>query len=209
MIKDKPFNLILPDTKSGGASILILGSTRSGKSTLQNYIFQNYFKQYITAVHTFSPQAHIYDSIKSKTIFCDDYKPELIDATYQINKGTKNHYNFLHIVDDVVGKRQDKTLIKMLTVMRNSNISTIITGQELSIFNNIIRSNINFVFLMYLNSDAAIKKAVESYLRTVFPTSWTMVQCMKAYKELTADHHFILIDNINGQIYRSKIGEYD
>ncbi|NBP02697.1 MAG: hypothetical protein EBU90_21770 [Proteobacteria bacterium] len=200
----KPFHVDLPDDSSG-CSFLLLGSTRSGKSTLQNYIYYRYFSSHICCVHTFSPQARIYTGIKKGTVFCEDYEPKLIEATYEINKKTKNHYKFAHFIDDVVGKRQDPTLIKLLTVMRNSRISALITGQELSIFNNIARSNINFVCLMFLNSDAAIKKAVESYLRTYFPSDMSITDCMKAYKEMTADHHFIFINNLTGEVYRTKL----
>jgi hypothetical protein len=31
------------------------------------------------------------------------------------------------------------------------------------------------------------------------------MDCMRAYKEMTADKHFILIDNIHGTICRTKL----
>lgn len=203
-IPTRPFHLPLPDARSG-CSILLLGSTRSGKTTLQNHIQKEYFPNVMTCVHTWSPQAAIYGELKKKSIFMPDYRPDIINETYQINKACGNRYRFLHIVDDVVGKKNDPMLMKLLTILRNSRISAIITGQELSIFNAICRSNINFVFLGYLNSDMAIKKVVEAYLRTYFPRSYSVMDCMRAYKEMTADKYFILIDNIHGTICRTKL----
>jgi hypothetical protein len=159
----------------------------------------------MTCVHTWSPQSGIYSELKKKTIFMPDYRPDIIDETYQINKACNNRYRFLHIIDDVVGKKNDPMLMRLLTILRNSRISAMITGQELSIFNAICRSNINFVFLGYLNSDMAIKKVVEAYLRTYFPRHYSVMDCMREYKAMTADKYFILIDNIHGTICRTKL----
>jgi len=203
-IPTKPFHLPLPPTLFG-SSILFLGSTRSGKTTLQNYIHKEFFSDVMTCVHTWSPQSSIYSELKTKTVFMPDYRPDIIDETYQINKACNNRYRFLHIVDDVVGKKNDPMLMKLLTILRNSRISAMITGQELSIFNSICRSNINFVFLGYLNSDMAIKKVVEAYLRTYFPKEYSLMDCMREYKEMTKDKWWLLIDNIHGTICRTRL----
>jgi hypothetical protein len=133
------------------------------------------------------------------------YCPELIDETAKMNKDTKNHYQVCHIIDDIVDKRNSKTLLKLLTIYRNSRISTMITGQELSIFNAIGRSNINFVILMKLNSALAIEKAVKTYLRPYFPPGTRLDEMIRMYQQLTQDHAFIVIDNINGDIFISKL----
>lgn len=203
-IPTRKFHLPLPDARYG-ASVLLLGSTRSGKTTLQNYIHKEYFHKVMTCVHTWSPQSGIYSELKKRSVFMPDYRPDIINETYQINKACNNRYRFLHIVDDVVGKKNDPMLMKLLTILRNSRISAMITGQELSIFNAICRSNINFVFLGYLNSDMAIKKVVEAYLRTYFPKHYSVLDCMREYKAMTADKYFILIDNIHGTICRTKL----
>jgi hypothetical protein len=200
----KEFSLNLPDDKFG-VSFLLLGSTRSGKSTLMNYIYENYFKDYITTLHTNSLQSEIYKPLKKKAITLPSYYPEMIKDTFKINKETKNKYRFLHIIDDVVNKKNDPTLIQLFTIMRNSRINGIITGQELTIFNSIARTNINFVVLMKLNSDMAIEKVIKSYLRSYFPADYNLNQMIRAYKKLTDDHNFIVIDNINGGIFLSRL----
>jgi hypothetical protein len=200
----KEFEIELPDNKFG-VSFLLLGSTRSGKSTLMNHIYETYFKDYITTLHTNSLQSEIYKPLKKKAITLPSYYPEMINDTYKINKETDNKYKFLHIIDDVVNKKNDPTLIKLFTIMRNSRINGIITGQELTIFNAIARSNINYVILMRLNSDMAIEKAVKSYLRSYFPADYNLNQMIRAYKKLTEDHRFFVIDNINGGIFLSRL----
>jgi hypothetical protein len=204
LFPSKPFEIDLPDNKFG-VSFLLLGSTRSGKSTLMNHIYETYFKDYITTLHTNSLQSEIYKPLKKKAITLPSYYPEMIKDTFKINKETNNKYKFLHIIDDVVNKKNDPTLIQLFTIMRNSRINGIITGQELTIFNSIARTNINYVVLMKLNSDMAIEKAVKSYLRSYFPADYNLNQMIRAYKKLTADHNFFVIDNINGGIFLSRL----
>ena len=204
LFERKEFKLDLPDNKFG-VSFLLLGSTRSGKSTLMNHIYENYFKDYITTLHTNSLQSEIYKPLKKKAVTLPSYYPEMIKDTFKINKETNNKYKFLHIIDDVVNKKNDPTLIQLFTIMRNSRINGIITGQELTIFNSIARTNINFVVLMRLNSDMAIEKAVKSYLRSFFPADYNLNQMIRAYKNLTDDHNFFVIDNINGGIFLSRL----
>lgn len=200
----REFALNLPDNKFG-CSIMMVASTRAGKTTLVNHIYDRYFKDYITCLHTNSIQSDIYKEMKKGTIACPTYIPELIKETAKINKGTNNKYKFLHIVDDVVDKKHDPVLMKLFTIYRNSRITGIITAQEISIMNSIQRSNINYTILMRLNSDMAIEKVVKTYLRSYFPKSMTLNDMIKAYKEMTSDHAFIVIDNINDELFRSKL----
>jgi hypothetical protein len=204
IFETKEFDLELPDNKFG-VSFLLLGSTRSGKSTLMNHIYENYFKDHITTLHTNSLQSEIYKPLKKKGITLPSYYPEMIKDTFKINKETNNKYKFLHIIDDVVDKKNDPTLIQLFTIMRNSRINGIITGQSLTIFNSIARTNINFVILMKLNSDMAIEQVVKSYLRSYFPADYNLNEMIRAYKKLTDDHQFFVIDNINGGIFLSRL----
>jgi hypothetical protein len=190
-----------------GMSWLLLGSTRSGKSTLMNYLYENIFRAHICVLHTASIQSDIYKPLQKSCAIAPMFIPELIDETAKINKETKNHYQFCHIIDDIVDKRNSKSLLKLLTIYRNSRLSTMITGQELSIFNAIGRSNINFVVLMKLNSAMAIEKVIKTYLRPYFPPGTRLDEMIRIYQQLTSDHAFIVIDNINGDIFMSKLTE--
>ena len=194
----------VPDDKFG-MSWLLLGMTRSGKSTLMIHLWEHFFKKHITVLHTGSHQSEInkplLKSVALSPTFCD----KIMKETVKINENTKNHYKFLHIVDDIVNKKNDKQLIKMLTVGRNHRNSVMITGQELSIFNAIGRSNINFVCLFKLGSDMAIEKVIKTYLRSSFPTDMKLADMIKIYKQITYNHGFFIIDNINNTIHISKL----
>jgi hypothetical protein len=201
----KPFELSLPDRKFG-CSMLFCGSTRSGKSTAIDYIYKKYFsKDYITVLHSQSLHAEAYDEIRKKVVGCPQYMPQLIEETHQINSKTENHYEFLHILDDVVNAKNDKTIQKALTIGRNARQTIAISAQDLTMFNSIGRGNINFVMLFKLNSDMAIEKVVRSYLQSWFPAHMKIRDMIREYKKLTQDHQFFLIDNLKDQICLTKI----
>ena len=199
----KPFNVELPSNNT--CSFLLLGSTRSGKTTFMKYIVKEKFKNHITACMTQSLHADVYKDLGKNIALCSSYQPQILNDMYQINKNTKNHYDFLTIIDDCPTTKNDKELLKALTIYRNSDISVIIANQELSLFNAISRSNINFVCLFKLNSDMAIEKCVKTYLRSYFPPGTSLPEMIKKYRELTDNHHFFFINNLTGEVCRTKI----
>lgn len=97
-IPTKKFDLKLPE--NGGTSLCLIGSTRSGKSTMLSYVLSKYFKKHIGVLMTNSPQADIYKEMEC--IQSPEYQPRVIKDMYLINKNTNNHYPFLAVLDDVV-----------------------------------------------------------------------------------------------------------
>jgi hypothetical protein len=169
------------------------------------HLWELFFKSQIGILHTASHQSEIYKPLAKAVACAPMFCSELIKETSKINGATKNHYKFLHIIDDVVDKKNNKELIKLLTIGRNHRLSTIITGQELSIFNAIGRSNINFVCLFKLGSDMAIEKVIKQYLRSSFPSDMSLNDMIKVYKKVTNNHGFFCIDNLNDKVFTSKL----
>jgi ABC-type phosphate/phosphonate transport system ATPase subunit len=118
-------NLILDPFKA--YSFVLIGSTRSGKSTILNFIMEKYMKGKINILMTESPNGDVYQkgSFKKDCIMSPTYMPEIIKECYLINKGTNNRYPFNFIMDDLVGFRSDKQMKKLLTIYRNSNMGEI------------------------------------------------------------------------------------
>jgi hypothetical protein len=205
-IPDKPFELQMPPVETGGCSILMIGSTRSGKSTALKYILDKYFKQHCGMIFSQSAKADAYKNMKYPLLpLSVPYVPEIIHDAYLINKETKNYYPFLFVIDDQPLVRSDKELIKLATIYRNSGISSICCVQNLGMLNPTCRSNINFIMLMKLNNTEAIEKTIKCFLRGYFPQGLNYDQKIAMYKELTEDHHFLLLNNLDGTICRCKI----
>lgn len=205
-IQDAEFSLEMPPVETGGCSILMVGSTRSGKSTALKWIMDNYFKKHCGVLFSQSIKAHAYKDFNYPLLAkgCA-YVPEVIQDFYKINKDTNNYYPFLVVIDDHPLVRSDKELLKLTTIYRNSGISSITCVQNLGMLNPTCRSNINFVMLFHLNNTEAIERTIKVFLRGYLPQGWNYDKKIEWYKNITTDHHFLFIDNLNGTIARCKI----
>lgn len=198
--KDPEFEL--PDPETGGCSFALIGSTRSGKTTFLMDILKRYFPKHITTLMSPSIHAPIYKEIK-EPIACPIYCPRLIKEAYTINSKCNNHYDFCFILDDVVDKKFDKELLKLLTIYRNSGISCVICAQSLRLLNTASRGNVNVVLLGKLNSDEAIEQVVRAYLMSYL--SGKVPEKVKEYKRLTANHNWIVVNNYSGEVFRTRL----
>jgi hypothetical protein len=189
---------------NGGCSFGLIGSTRSGKSTAMIWLWEHYFTRHTTIMTTGSIQADIYGPLRSKCAISPEFYPELIKESMTLNQKTKNHYPILHILDDMLDGKNTKALSKLLTIGRNSALSTIICAQELTILNAIGRTNLNYICCFRLNSDMAVEKVVRNWLRHVLPGKTIEDKCA-AYKLLTQDHHFIVVDTLMDEVFHCKL----
>ena len=196
--------LQVPDPKFG-MSMILIGSTRSGKSTLINYLYKKYFTKHVGVLMSNSLQSDAYDFIKKKVVTSDLYHPEVLKEMYLINHATDNHYPFLVILDDLTHVRHDKQYQRLLTIYRNSKISAIVSAQSMVMMDRTARSNINFVMLGRLNADTAVEAIIKEYLISYFPRNINMAEKIALYRQLTEDHYWLMIDNVNGIIFRTKL----
>ena len=66
-------------------------------------------------------------------------------------------------------------------------------------------SNFTFILLFRLNSTEQIEQTIKMYLRGVFPQGWSYDMKIAEYKRLTADHHFLFLDNWAGRLTRCRL----
>lgn len=197
-------DLQTPDRKFG-FSILLVASTRAGKTSMLNFLYDRHFKKHICTIMSNSLNSDAYDYIKHKAVLSDLYHPEMLKEMYQINHATDNHYEFCVILDDLTNVKNDKEYLRLLTIYRNSRISCIVSAQGISMFNKTARGNINFLFLGRLNSDAEVEKVIKEYLISYYPKNINMAEKITLYRKNTADHWFYVIDQVNGDIFRTKL----
>lgn len=190
---------------NGGVSYACIGSTRSGKSTAMLWLWEHYFKKCITLLTTQSSHATIYKPLKNKCVIVPEFSPEIVKECMKINVATKNHYNFCQIFDDCIAGKQNMAFQKLLCIGRNANQNVIYNGQEITLLNAVGRTNINYILCFALNSDMSIEKMIRTWLRHSFPPGLRIHEMIKLYKELTKDHHCIVVDTLNGDIFRSKV----
>lgn len=200
-LENRKFDFELPD--NGGVSVAFVGSTRSGKTTFLKHMLDKYFAKHLKVLMSNSIHAPIYKDMKD-LVKSPLYIPKLVKEGYMINKDTKNHYDFLYILDDIVTGKFDKELLKLLAIYRNSNLSAIISIQSPILLNSATRGNLNYVMLGRMNSEEQIEKTIKMYL-TSYLDGRNMTEKIKAYKAATEDHHWIVINNLDGSVYRTKL----
>jgi len=204
MIETKPFHISVPEV--GGMTMCLIGSSKSGKSTALLWILDKYFRKHLNVFMSYSMHAPIYEQLQN-TVEVAGFVPEIIKECYLINKATSNKYPFCIVVDYVVGStvKHSDQLLNALCIYRNSGLSTIVTEHSPQILNATGRGNCHVTCLFASNSEGCCEKIIKFYLSSQFPRGMTMIDKVKAYRELTADHHFIVQDNITGELYRTKI----
>lgn len=205
-IPTRPFILTPPPVESGGSHILMCGSGRSGKTTALKYIIDTYFTKHCGAIFSQSAKATAYKHMNYPLLpLSSVYIPELINTSYHINRETDNLYPFLFILDDCPLVKNDKELLKTLTIYRNQGISACICIQSPTLINPTCRSNFTFTMLFKQNSTEQIEATIKQFLRGYFPSTWNYEKKIEWYKQNTDNHHFIFIDNWNSTIQRCKI----
>jgi hypothetical protein len=196
--------LELPPDKFG-VSCVFIGSTRSGKTTLLNYMYKEHFKDYLSVLMTNSLNSGSYKLLEKGCVTSDMYHPEVLKDMYLINHATKNHYKFCVIIDDITDHKGNSETLKLFTIYRNSRISTMLCAQATTMMNKTTRANINFVFLGRLNNDSEIESVVKAYLTSFFPTRLYMAEKIALYRQLTEDYYWIVIDMVGNDIFRTKL----
>jgi hypothetical protein len=204
-IDDAMMKLSLPE--KGGYSAILIGASRSGKTTLLKWIMDHYIKKMLVFFTSLNEHADIYKDLPKKTMICDRYYPELIKDMYTLNHECDNKYKCCFIYDDAVGYelKNSPWITKLFTILRNANIRSIFSAQSPTLINPVGRSNANFMFLFKLNAAGDIEKTIKDFLNPYLPTRMNMIEKIHYYQKATADHHFFFIDNLNGTCIRSRL----
>jgi hypothetical protein len=197
-------SLEIPDRKFG-CSIICVGSTRSGKTCLLNYLFNKHFKNHISVLMSNSLNSDAYDFIKKSAVTSDWYHPEILKDMYHINHETKNHYEFNVILDDIPDKPNDVEIKRCLTIYRNSRISCFICAQGQTMINKTSRGNINFVFLGRMNSSEEVERNIKGFLMGHFPSEMRLADKIKLYRKLTENHQWLVLDQIRNYFFITKL----
>lgn len=197
-LERKPFSLSLPS--NGGVSICLIGSSRSGKTTLMKHLHREYFKKCLTIMFSMNTQAAIYEDLGDKVLVSPSYHPTLLKEAHEINVAAKNKYPFLFISDDYVDHaiKNDKEVTRLLTIYRNSNMSSIFSFQGNTLMSSSGRNSCNYICIFKQQTPKAWKNVIEEFLDMWLPLGMTLAQKIAYCKAATEDHCFFFIDNIEG-----------
>lgn len=193
--------------KSTGSTVLLLGSSKRGKSTLMMRIYEDHFKpdkDAICTLFTDNPHLRLYKG-DSRLLCTYGFGPrhaKYIQMEHYLNVKTKNEYRFVNFIDDVVDKKNSPIISKMLLTYRNANITTVICLQYLFLFSKQNRANVNHTFVFGMNSAEDAESVVKNVLRPYFVAMGLkrLDAMIHFYRIVTQDHGFIYLDNVEGKI---------
>jgi adenylate kinase family enzyme len=204
----KPFNVdVRPEL--GGCSWVLVGASKSGKTTLMKYIMKNWYKKHITTMFTLNSQAEIYENLSSKIMICPEYFPELIKEQHQINNLCDNKFPFMIIFDDYTSAKMKNCpqINRLMTVMRNANTSCLFSAQGRVMLNALGRNNANYICIFKQQTPKEWENVIKEYLSMWLPFGMTMKEMIKFCQEATVEHQFFCIDQISGECYLTKLSK--
>lgn len=201
----KRFSVELPT--NGGCSWLLCGASRSGKTTFMKYIYNEYYKKFITVMFSMNKHADIYKDLDKKVIVSDKFLSTLLAEAREINSLCDNKFPFLFISDDYVDSKikNDPEITRLLTIARNHLTSSIMSFQGRTLVSAVGRNQVNFICIFRQNTPKEWKNVIEEFLDMWLPMDMTMPEKIAFCVEATKDHQLFFVDNIKCECYITKL----
>lgn len=187
-------------------TMIILGSSKSGKSTLTNEQIKQYFldDSYIIVYYCENFNSCPYKTLEKKQIIFTSYDKNsiFIKLAYSINLKTNNKYKFLFVFDDIVINKNDSVIKQLFLSLRNSGISCIFNCQSDVITSKTSRNNANLIFFKHMNTINEIKTMIDRYLESYFQELGceSLNEMIEQYQNSTKNYNYFYINNITNEI---------
>jgi hypothetical protein len=201
-----------------GNTILVFGSSKSGKSTALMHIYDRYFapegtrpkgEDYISTLWTNSPNIPLYQGHNGLIIGnkFDKTAESLIKMEKKINASTENRYKFLNIYDDIIEVRHVKLINAGMLYYRNSNMSQIVSLQYSNLLSKMSRGNAHNILAFNMLSTEATELIVKTYFSSVFRDMGIkgLADQVSFYKAMTKDHGFLYLRPKDNKVTFHKI----
>lgn len=193
-------------TSNNGVTMGLVGSSGAGKSTVLREVFMDDVfgirkdKDYIITVFTESPDSDAFQGL-SKDIKVDGngLDEEQINWAYRMNIIHGKQFNFMFILDDVLQLRYQRQLERMFLIMRNTNITSVVSIQYPNLIPRPIRTSVYYIFCMRFNTREGVEMAVDYFLSSYIPGN--KEEKIETYTRWAENHRFYLIDNLNYKVY--------
>lgn len=187
-----------------GVTYALIGSSGCGKTSLIRKVFIDYLyegpladKEYVTTIYTLSKTSDALQGLP-KTVLVDGNGVDVdnINMDYKTNQEYGKKYNIVNILDDCIHIRHEKMIEQMFLIMRNSNITSVVSLQYGKLIPPSIRTSTYFTFCMRQNSPEAIEVMVRGWVGGFVPGK-NMREKIRFYYKWTRVRGFFLLDNLN------------
>lgn len=201
-------------TANNGVTYALIGSSGCGKSTLIRKVFLDYLyagpyaeKDYVVTVFTLSKTSDALQHLpKDILIDGNGVDVDAINLDYKTNQEYDKKFNIVNILDDCIHIRHEKMVERMFLIMRNSNITSVVSLQYGKLIPPSIRTSVYFSFCMRQNSPESIEVMVRGWVGGFLPGN-NIQEKVKFYYQWTKEKGFFLLDNINCRCWQVN-GDY-
>jgi hypothetical protein len=202
--------------KKNGVTFAFIGSSGCGKSTLLRKVFIDEIftkrakeedgKEFIIQVFTESSKSDAFDGLaKDKSILmdCKGLDQDNINWCYHMNEEYDKKYNFMIILDDVLDIRYKDLVRRMFLIMRNTNISSVVSLQYPNLIPKSVRTSVYFTILFFFAQDEGIELAVRGWLTAYLPGKSIREKIIhyRNWTQAEGGHQMFLLDNLNHKCY--------
>lgn len=206
-IKTGKFEFTMPTNNC--ASFILVGASRSGKTTLLKHIYKTHFKDHITMMFSMNKHADIYKDLSSKVMVTDKFHPECIKEAHDINTLCDNKYDFLVISDDYVDNtiKNHPEVTRAMSVYRNAAISSIWSFQGRTMMSSVGRNNANFIMILKQQTPLEWEAVIKEFLSMWLPMGMSMREMISFCKDCCEDHQFFFINQLDGTCILTKLSK--
>lgn len=198
------------DKSKNGVTYAVIGSSGCGKSTMiRKVLLEEVYndKKYMVQIFTESAKSDAFKEL-GKDVIVDSKGLDVdnINFCYHMNEEYDKDYNFVIILDDVIKIKFIDLVERMFLIMRNTNITSVVSLQYPYLIPKSIRTSVYFTFLFHMNNDEAVEAVVRGWLSSYIPGK-NIREKMKYYLSWTLGpdkegHQFFVRDNLNHKVYQ-------
>lgn len=206
---NKKIKLLLD--KNTGNSIIILGSSKRGKTSAMMSIYSKYYNKNKYISTAFSENIHIkeykgYKNLLKCRIF-NNQSENYIKLEKFINSKCDNKYEFVNLFDDILDLRYNNLIKNLILSYRNAKMSTILALQDPVLLNRNMRQNANNILFFGFNSDDTIEFVINHFLKSHFRKLGVnnLMDQIIFYQEITKNHGFIYLHPETGNISFNRL----
>lgn len=201
-------------------TMLINALSKSGKTTFLIKLIQE-IEQYYDLIIFFSMSYNndIYNPLKESKTLKDkmltfDSRAELIlSAIFKIQQENSNKFKLLILFDDFATRKNkySEGVEKLFIMGRNSNLSTIYTGQDFRLFSTILRSNAHYSVIFNQRLFNSIVENYNLFLKGIINNYYSFkskrkdekeLEISQWIKEITKDYKPLFVDYMKDEITR-------
>lgn len=194
----------------------VIGSRFSGKTTLLESVYEDLVNDAdITYFFCGNPQAKIYKFIKDKRFLFEEYNSDILTDMRYLQRRLDNLLKINYIFDDSSSRKGNKYDSEIATTNitgRNFNATLWFLTQAATYIDKSNRANLDYVFLLKMNTDEEMETTVFKFLRGIIkPPEYIKSNKEKDnfikqwFIENTQDHNMVFVNLRTMKVYRHKV----